>query len=352
MNKLKQIFILLAGKRIVQHFFFWLLSFRVLLDIFSNTNDYLRIDYIYTGAFIFTIVIPVYLNFRLLIPNLLSQKRYLLYGIAFLAILSLSVFFNQFTFNYLIDFIFPKYYFISYYEILDLAKFMLVFMMLTTLLKLSKSWFYVTETQKKLSLVETEKYLNELKALKAQINPHFMFNSLNNIYSLALSKSDKAPDAIIKLGNIMRYVIYDGSKNTVVLKDETKVLREYIDLQNLRTKNASITFTTDIQNEEMKIAPLIFLPLVENGYKHGIKGDTKNAYFQIDIREENNKLIFRAENNKSITALIEKDGHKGIGLENVRRRLELIYPESHEFHIFDEAERFIVEIQIQYGEKN
>jgi len=229
---------------------------------------------------------------------------------------------------------------------------MLIFMMLTTLLKLSKSWFYVTETQKKLSLAETEKYLNELKALKAQINPHFMFNSLNNIYSLALSKSDKAPDAIIKLGNIMRYVIYDGSKDTVVLKEETKVLREYIDLQNLRTKNATITFTTDIQNEEMKIAPLIFLPLIENGFKHGIKGDTKNAYFQIDIREENNKLIFRAENNKSISALIEKDEHKGIGLENVRRRLELIYPESHEFHIFDEADRFIVEIQIQYGEKN
>ena len=334
LNKLKDIFLFVAGLRILQHLVFWILSFSVLLGIFSNSGDHLLIDYIYTGVFIVTIVIPVYMNLRLLIPVFLTQKRYLLYGIGFSFVLVLGVAFNHITFSYMIDYIFSEYYFISYYDFVDLAKFMLVFMFLTTLLKLSKSWFYVTETRQKLSLAETEKIRNELKALKSQINPHFMFNSLNNIYSLTLSKSDKAPDAIIKLGNIMRYVIYDGSQDSVLLKEETKILREYIDLQNLRIKDAAISFITEIQNEEIKIAPLIFLPLVENGYKHGIKGDTEKAYLHIVLKEKDNTLIFRTENNKGISGQLEKEEHQGIGLENVRRRLELIYPQRHEFHIF------------------
>ncbi len=352
LNKLKQIFILIAGIRVLQHLLFWLLSFRILLGIFSITNEILLIDYIYTGVFTFTIVIPVYLNLRLLIPRLLSQNKYLAFSFAFIAVLALAVLFNYLFYSYIVDYIFPEYYFISYYELVDIAKFMLAFMLLTTLLKLSKSWFFVSEARNKLALLETEKYLTELKALKSQINPHFMFNSLNNIYSLILSKSDKAPDAVIKLGNIMRYVIYDGNKDKVLLKDEIKILEEYIDLQNLRTKNAAITFTTDIQNDDVEISPLIFLPILENGFKHGIKGDIKGSFLDVHISYKNNTLSFKADNNKGVSERIEKNEQKGIGLKNLKRRLELIYPERHEFLIFEEADRFVVDIQIQYGKKN
>ena len=352
LNKLKQIFILIVGIRVLQHFLFWLLSFRILLGIFSITNEILLIDYIYTGVFTFTIVIPVYFNLRLLIPKLLSQNKYIAFSFAFIVVLIFSVLFNYLCYSYIIDYIFPEYYFISYYELVDLTKFILVFMLLTTLLKLSKSWFFVSEARNKLALLETEKYMTELQALKSQINPHFMFNSLNNIYSLILSKSAKAPDAVIKLGNIMRYVIYDGSKDKVLLKDEVKILEEYIDLQNLRTKNAAITFTTDIQNDDLEISPLIFLPILENGYKHGIKGDVKGAFLNVNLSYKNNTLSFRAVNNKGVSERIEKNEQKGIGLKNLKRRLELIYPERHEFLIFEEADRFVVDIQIQYGKKN
>lgn len=349
LNKLKLIFVFVAELRLIQHFLFWLLSFRILLGVFANSNDFLLIDFIYTGVFISTILIPVYLNLRLLIPKLLSIKKYFLFVISFSVVLALSVIFNHLVFSKLIDYIFPEYYFISYYDLIDIAKFILVFMALTSLLKLSKSWFFLNETKKRLTQVETEKYRNELLALRSQINPHFMFNSLNNIYSLILSKSDKAPDAVIKLGNIMRYVIYDGSKDRVVLKNEIKILQEYIDLQNLRTKKSEISFSFEIQNTEAKVAPLIFLPIVENGFKHGIKGDVENTYLNIVLKEADNVVTFKTENNKGIGEKIDNNQNKGIGIENVKRRLELIYPGNHEFHIFDEEDRFIVEIKIRYG---
>ncbi|MCK4922544.1 MAG: sensor histidine kinase [Bacteroidales bacterium] len=348
LNKLKQAFIYIAGIRIIQHFLFWLVSFRILLGIFGNSKDFLIIDYIYTSVFIFSISIPVYINLKLLIPKLLSIKKYILFIISFSFLLALSVFINHIIFSKLIDYVFPEYYFISYYELIDIAKFMIVFMALTSLLKLSKSWFLVAETKEKLSQLETEKYRTELMALRSQINPHFMFNSLNNIYSLTLSKSEKAPDAVIKLGNIMRYVIYDGSSESVALKDEIKILEEYIDLQNLRAKISKISFSFKVQNDEAKISPLIFLPIVENGYKHGIKGDVENSYLNIILNEADKVLTFKTENNKGIAEKIEKDQNNGIGIENVKRRLELIYPGNHEFHIFDEADRFVVEIKIRY----
>ncbi|MCF8391291.1 MAG: sensor histidine kinase [Bacteroidales bacterium] len=348
-NKLKKYFLFVIQRRTVQHFLFWLISFRILLEIFANSKDFLRIDFIYTGVFISTIMLPVYINLRILIPKILTGNKYFLFGILFLLLLTSSVLINYVTFNSLIDYIFPGYYFISFYEFIDIAKFMLVFMLLTSLLKLSKSWFILTETKKKLSQIEAEKYRNELLALRTQINPHFIFNSLNNIYSLAINKSDMAPDALIKLSNIMRYVIYEGSADRVNLNDEVNILKEYIELQNLRAKDSKINFISNIKNSKARLAPLIFLPIVENGYKHGIKGDVKNAYLNIELKESDGIIVFITINNKGSVENIEKDTGKGIGLENVKRRLELIYPGNHEFRIFDEVNRFVVEIQIQYG---
>lgn len=352
LNRLSRIIQFLAGIRILHHFLFWLVSFRILLGVFANSKDFLPIDYIYTGVFITTIIIPVYLNLRILIPKILSEYKYLLYGFSFLSLLALSVAINYITFNNLIDYIFPEYYFISYYEFIDIAKFMFAFMGLTSLLKLSKSWFIVNETKKKLSQAEMEKYRNELMALRSQINPHFMFNSLNNIYSLALQKSEKAPDAIIKLGNILRYVIYEGSAERVSLADEVKILNEYIELQNLRTSNSKISFTSEIQEGNAKIAPLIFLPIVENGFKHGIKGDIKASFLDISLVDSGGVIKFKTVNNKGLVENVEKEIKQGIGIDNVKRRLELLYPGNHELRIFEEENRFVVEIQIRYGGEN
>lgn len=332
------------------HILFWVASFKVLYDLFRDSDGTSKTDIIYTSVFLITLMIPVYINLRILIPLLFSKNRYLLYALSFIGLIPLFSLFNHFTFNKLIDFIFPGYYFISYYDLTDLSKFMLVFLSLTSLLKLSKSWFLVNEAKKKLALAEKEKIHNELLALKSQIHPHFMFNSLNNIYSLAMKKSDKAPGAIISLGNILRYTIYQGAEEKVELADEIRILQQFIELQSLRFKGSKVEFGTDIENKKSKIAPLVFLPLIENGFKHGIKGDVKGGFLKINLVEKKGEIFFSIINNKGVVDSVEDPKLKGIGLDNVRRRLEISYPGSHEFKVFNEEDTFRVELKIMTNE--
>jgi LytS/YehU family sensor histidine kinase len=254
--------------------------------------------------------------------------------------------FNQLTFNRLIDYIFEDYYFISYFEFIDILKYFLVFLSITTLLKLSKAWFEVAEARQKLAETEKQKIENELLALKSQVNPHFMFNSLNNIYSLALKKSDQAPGAIIKLGDILRYVIYDAQEEHVTIGKELKLIKDYIDLQKIRSKNAEVKLEISGLDENQVIAPLLFLPLVENGFKHGIKGDLK-GWLTISFKQMEDTLTFSAENNIGQAGEVENKKYTGIGIENVRRRLEISYPDKHEFLIFDKEDRYRVELKIK-----
>jgi sensor histidine kinase YesM len=351
MDKFLKIITRIARIRLLRHALFWLVSFRVLLEMFSSSSEIVKIDYIYTSVFLFTLMIPVYLNLYMSIPILLSRRRYILYALSFLALIMIFSGFNQVTFNRLIDYLFKDFYFISYFDFLDIAKYFLVFLSLTTLLKLSKAWFEVAEARKKLAESQKQKIENELLALKSQVNPHFMFNSLNNIYSLALKKSDQAPGAIIKLGDILRYVIYDAQEENVTIGKELKLINDYIDLQKIRLRNAKVQLDVSGLREDLEIAPLLFLPLVENGFKHGIKGDLK-GWLNISFRQEGEFLYFVAENNTGSTEKIEKKKYTGIGVENVRRRLEISYPGKHEFHIFDNGESYRVELKIKLDNEN
>jgi LytS/YehU family sensor histidine kinase len=224
---------------------------------------------------------------------------------------------------------------------------MIVYIVVTTLLKLSKSWFQIEEMKHRLTQIEKENINSELKALKAQINPHFLFNSLNVLYSLAIKESVKTPGAIIQLSDILRYVIYDSSKENVTLKDEIKLIEEYIGLQKYRIdKSSKVTFTHTLDNKKQKIAPMLFLPLIENSFKHGLKGDLKNTFLDINLTSNNDSIIFNIQNNRSEEGN-KKDDHSGIGLKNVKSRLELIYPERHKFEISDKGETFSVELKIK-----
>ena len=169
----------IARNSMVQHLLFWSLSFYILLNIFSGSSSFQKIDFIYTGIFLISLLVPVELNSFVFIPRFLNRRRYLIYGFLFLASLVLFSLFNQFLFNRLIDEILPGYYFISYYSYFDILKFFLIFIVVTTLLHLSKEWFELNENRQKVILLEKEKIDAELKALSNQVNPHFLFNSLN-----------------------------------------------------------------------------------------------------------------------------------------------------------------------------
>lgn len=175
--------------------------------------------------------------------------------------------------------------------------------------------------------LKTEKEKTELLHLQNQVNPHFFFNMLNNLYGLVDKDSKKAQELILKLSDMMRYSIYNGQKEWVLISEELSYLQNYIELHKMRYHKAiDIVFSHEIKDEDYKIMPLLFIILLENAFKHGVENLTEHAYVHINMKAENNQIFFNIENNfdPSIETV-----HKGIGLDNLKRRLELVYPKNH-----------------------
>lgn len=336
----------LLRTRLVYHIAFWLIVYFILLSIFKVSASIKKIDYIYTAIFQFTLMIAVYINLLFLIPRFLSRKRFFIYILSVLVALSLGSFFNILLFDKLIDYILPEYYFISYYSFFDVFKFFFTLALSATLLKLSKEWFQLIESKQKLVETEKEKVEIELKALRAQVNPHFLFNSLNVLYSLALKNAKETPESIIKLSDILRYVIYDSNKEKVSIKSEVELINNYLSLQEHRIdKTSIISFEKDIQND-IKIAPMLFLPLVENSFKHGVKGDVLNTFVYIKLKTVDKIVHFEIENNKSSSENTDQNKDGGIGLSNIKKRLRFLYPEKHDLLIKEDEQKFKVSLKI------
>lgn len=191
-----------------------------------------------------------------------------------------------------------------------------------------------------------EKMNAELTSLKAQINPHFLFNTLNSIYSLSLTKSDKTPTAIVKLSSLMRYVITETNKRFVALDREIVYVNSYIELQRIRLDNtAVVTYSCEGYAEEKVIAPLILLPFIENAFKHGVNPETTSQIdIQITISESH---LYMNVFNLKVPHIIHRDLRTGYGQENIKRQLELIYPNKHELKIEDNEQSFSVNLKIQ-----
>lgn len=191
-------------------------------------------------------------------------------------------------------------------------------------------------------LLLSEKKSAEIQALKTQINPHFIFNSLNNIYSLVFQKSDKALSAIEELSELLRYSTKDLEKDFIPLKRELGYIESLIALEKLRIKNPEVIILNKmIENEEIAISPMLIVPFVENAFKHG---DFSNGNLIIDFKESQQQLFFRIENLKRQGS---KDNTSGIGISNVRKRLQLIYPNAHQLKIDNLPTKFVVELNIQ-----
>ena len=347
-TNIRKLFLKLAGNRALQHILFWTVSYVFLVNFFSTSNRVEKIDYIYTALFHVSLVMAVYLNIWILIPRVLQKGKYLVYFFCLVALIYTGAQFNQVTFNHLVDLVLPGYYFISFYDIGDILKFVFVYVALTSLLKLSKGWFLLNRAEKQIMLINQKKVESELKALKSQINPHFLFNSLNNIYSLSMGESGKAPAAILKLSGLMRYMLYESNEEKVPLKKEIDFLENYIDLQRLRSdRRSKIEYSRDGSHGGLMIAPLLFLPLVENSFKHGIKGDPSGGYVKINMEIVENDLELLIENNKGKVDEIDNLENSGIGLANVKRRLELLYPKKSLLEIHDTGNDFKVKLKLE-----
>jgi len=189
---------------------------------------------------------------------------------------------------------------------------------------LAASWVF--KQIKSIITLKNEKSKAELALLKSQINPHFLFNTLNNLYGLTVEKSDDAPEVVLKLSDMLSYTIYEGKENFVPLRNEVTYLENYIVLHKIRYhNNLDISFNSQITGS-FKIAPLLYIILLENAFKHGVERLTVNPYIHMNLTAENDTVLFSIENNFELNDSPSKI--KGIGLENLKERLKIIYPKT------------------------
>jgi two-component system LytT family sensor kinase len=192
-----------------------------------------------------------------------------------------------------------------------------------------------------------DKLETELKFLRNQTNPHFLFNTLNNIYALARKKSDDTAEVVMKLSKLLRFMLYESKNNLIKISDEIKMLDDYIELEKIRYNDRlTISFLREIDNEKEQIAPLLLLPLVENAFKHGASESRFESFIHLDMKLQDSIVIFYIENTKESS--VNNDVCENIGLTNVRRQLELLY-KDHEVSVQNEASLFKVSLKINLG---
>jgi Putative regulator of cell autolysis len=185
----------------------------------------------------------------------------------------------------------------------------------------------------------------ELSFLKSQIHPHFLFNSLNSIYYLALSKDDKAPEAILSLSDFLRFVTTECNQSYISLEKEVKSLEEYIHLQSLRaSEKFELQFLVKGDLSQYSIMPLTFIPFVENAFKYGISAHI-DCFIHIGIEIENSSLKFTCDNSV-FSGINDRNNSGGTGLENIRKRLKLTYPEHHSLAVGFDSQAFHIKLQI------
>jgi len=209
-------------------------------------------------------------------------------------------------------------------------------------LSLGKQWLL---KQKEFLQAQQEKITAELQLLKAQVHPHFLFNTLNNIYSFSLDRSPKTPELILKLSSLLSYMLYDCKAEEVRLEKEVEIMKNYIDLEKERYGDKiEISWNAEGDIRDNFISPLLMLPFLENAFKHGASEQIEKPWLGVDISVANGILKFKITNSKNEYAL---SSNNGIGINNVKKRLEFLYPGKHELKINDEGDFFAVSLIVK-----
>ncbi len=354
-------------RQVIGHVLVWsiLLTFCVFIMhyVFKTPMRRVAVDFLLFGLINISLF---YLNYLVLIPQYLKKERY---GLYIGTILSAIILYGFIKYGFGVLFkdevllrprmrprmgqppmgartnpgIRPK---IIMEEMSFIAYFIstfftsVVFIFFSVVLKLFVDWFVNERVQRDL---ENQRLSAELAFLKSQINPHFLFNSLNSIYSLAYQRSDMTPEAILKLSEIMRYMLYECNDNTVELGKEIQYLQNYIDLQKIRLgEKANIDFKFEGNITTQKIAPLLLIAFIENAFKHGVANDPESP-IQLLLSVKNNQLLFYVHNRKHKA---NTDSVGGIGLNNVKRRLDLLYPGLYNLDIHNEKDTYTCELSL------
>lgn len=334
--------LMLFKNRWWQHLLFWGVALLILVNIFKSSGSIEKIDVIYTFIFLIPLVSIVYLNLYLAVPRFLRKERYLLYALSSMLLVGGGALFLYLLFGRWIDLLLPAYYFISYYNVPVLMLYTGTFLALTTLLKLSRSWFSLLRLERMTST-------HQLQSLQSQINPHFLLNSLQTIYALTLEKSERSPEVILQLSGILKYTLYETGQATVDLENEIGIIRDYVNMYRHRVDPDRADINLEIKGdpEQLMIAPMLLIPFIENSFKHGLRDVHDKSFVDIRMHISGENLHFMVRNSRSGPDHNSVDKYKGIGIENTRQRLELLYPGSHKLDIESSDEVHKVNLSIE-----
>ncbi len=285
-----------------------------------------------------------YINYFIFLPRFLKHRNAWIYLLEFLIPFAIIMFIRLMVERYWIDgFTGTEEYLYRTRFVVQVITTNLFIVIFVAMLHFAVEWLEF-ETKKK--EVENEKLTAELNFLKAQINPHFLFNTLNNLYYLAYSKSENTTEVIAKLSQMMRYMIYDSNHPKVLLSKEIEYMQSYIGLERLRLNDLiPIKFEVSGNTENVWITPLIFITFLENAFKHGVSNSNPKAWVNISIALRDKECIYSVENSKTSD---QKDVSEksGIGLKNVKRRLELSYPGQYKLETKETRDTYLVQLNL------
>lgn len=335
-------------ERILRHVLYWLswLMFFAIINSSYNEDNFLM--WVKIELVMMTSKIPLtYFIVYVLLPKFLEPKKYFsFFSLLFVAAVLGGIFNWSLWYYYAV----PVHFDYSYesfwqtkivYKSLDLVY-------TASLPTMYKLWQRQVNQESEYYQLMRQNLKAELKVLKNQLQPHFLFNTLNNLYGMVLSNHPQAADVVIRLSEMMNYMLYDGERPRIELEKEIANMNNYIELEKIRYgKRLDISFETAGEINGKTIPPLLFLPFIENAFKHGVGDDENNPWVRINLWVQNDDLTFMVENSipKENENPLILNAQRGIGLNNVKKRLQLIYGDNHELEINDD-ETYLVKMKI------
>ncbi|MGB0430151.1 MAG: sensor histidine kinase [Bacteroidia bacterium] len=334
--------------RIIAHVAFWLGYFFVIIYTFSAIFNFDAV--LGRTAIVGCLhIILVYTHLYYLIPKFLKKKKIVAYILSLIGLVLISIPLKIFVLLTIFGHFFEQFKVQPDFPIvLNGLIGSGVLLVITTGLWYAEQGIINLRAQEELTRVKLE---GELQMLRSQINPHFLFNVLNNIYSLSYTGSDKAPASILKLSEMLRYMLYDSKNKMVNLSNEIDYLNNYIELQKIKSGDTlNIAFSVEGLEKDQLIPPLLLIPFFENAIKHGELDRRKNGFFKAKLVLSQNRLTFSCANLiKQSTSSLNEPG--GIGINNVKSRLKLIYPNQHQLTIHNLENNYTVELKITLNAK-
>jgi sensor histidine kinase YesM len=338
--------IALQKLKVIYHLVFWALAYAFWIFIFRNGTLVLTHAITIQFCYLIFIAINFYFNSVYAIPHLLNQKHYVKFGICFVLLITItailrvpvSVLVNKYIFR--VDVSHFDYLSVFYNSFVNILFWVVIILAGKMIAEKIHSQIYIEQ-------IEKEKSTNELNFLRAQFNPHFLFNSINSIYG-HIDKSNKgARDMLLVFSEMLRYQLYECNVEQIELDREVNYIRNYIAIQKSRmNENIAVTFCTDELTGNLKIAPLLLITFIENAFKYVGFTEQKENRVDIKLYHQNSRLIVTIFNTKD-NFINSAEKASGLGIANAKRRLELIYPEKHRLKITDTEDTFEVNLTLQ-----